>query len=770
MDDIPSNIAKAVLICKQLQGMNVTPKEFIDLFLKSKKSTELATRRKLWFNQQGANSTISLLRIIRDGFMGNSYGQGRWKQFIAEEASQILLDTKVNRATSDIAPYMSSQHVTPLYFTERSKGKREQAIIQDDCPFLYNIISTYLNDGIHPPADPPPQILNDSLGQPSDPADLPLEADTRGETMEMPSDAFEAQIFESEGIAYASEKSSAHQRFRRNHHLATTICSMVMFSKNRRNNGIQLHNGIRFLACGVSERVNNYLHKLALTCSRQTAIDALETLAIHAEGSIKRVMSLSKSPTLGPFICIDNLDIMEKVHKVAVGHRSMMYHGTWGYLQLPNQKLLESLDQSELNLNTYLQAIKDVPSMPIDPQAFMQTPAEEDLYYDVWLSQIARVLQEYIAVPAEREGAISTEPPVVEQISCQIPSIYMLKLMDESDDSAEGIGQVMESVQRQSGLTPEEFFARLQPMDADLATIKNFNSLRDIRSPSDFDENNMNNIIFQLGGAHTLWNIAQTIFTTHFGDPSNEYDLGAWRLLEGLGIPHDKVLQKKDFTLMLQQLELVHKATLYYCLRVVMNINTEPVSLDPQQLPTAEWNAIIVECYNRFCSPQARARAADLKSPKQHNLVVRLQEFSTVVEANNAMKAGDIGRLMNVWKMWSVMAQSLPGLTHYASYLPRLVLLLNEILPPSLSKLLKHNLLFSPSGRPGHFVAKDFYLENCNYWLKFFFNRGGVGTDIQRLKELYSTNIILLQSMFHSLQVDSGKNRIYQSHKNSLDL
>ncbi|KAI9601709.1 hypothetical protein H4Q26_001542 [Puccinia striiformis f. sp. tritici PST-130] len=179
MDDIPSNIAKAVLICKQLQGMNVTPKEFIDLFLKSKKSTELATRRKLWFNQQGANSTISLLRIIRDGFMGNSYGQGRWKQFIAEEASQILLDTKVNRATSDIAPYMSSQHVTPLYFTERSKGKREQAIIQDDCPFLYNIISTYLNDGIHPPADPPPQILNDSLGQPSDPADC-LWRRTRG--------------------------------------------------------------------------------------------------------------------------------------------------------------------------------------------------------------------------------------------------------------------------------------------------------------------------------------------------------------------------------------------------------------------------------------------------------------------------------------------------------------------------------------------------------------------------------------------------------------
>ncbi|KAA1107799.1 hypothetical protein PGTUg99_021448 [Puccinia graminis f. sp. tritici] len=399
--------------------------------------------------------------------------------------------------------------------------------------------------------------------------------------------------------------------------------------------------------------------------------------------------------------------------------------------------------------------------MSIDPQLFMPTIEGEDHYYLVWTSQIAKVMSEFIALPSEKDGAIKTEPPEVEQISCEVPAIYMLKLMDESDDSAEGIGQVLEAVQRQTGLDPEEFSDRLQPMDGDLATIMNFNTIRDIRSPSSYSEHGLNNIVFQLGASHTLWNISQTILTAHMGDPSNENDLGAWQLFEALGISHEKVLQKKDFTLMIQQLEQLHKATLFHCLRVIMKIDKEAVCIEPRTIPTAKWNAIIRECYERFCSPKAREEASKMKSPKLNNILLRLQEFSTVIEANNAMKAGDIGRLINVWKIWSVMAQGLKGLTHYSSYLPRMVLLLTQILPPDLAKLLRHNLLFSPSGRPGHFVAKDFFLENQNYWLKFFYNRGGIGTEVQRLKNLFSMNIVL---------IDSGKKLLHQSKKTTLTL
>jgi hypothetical protein len=109
------------------------------------------------------------------------------------------------------------------------------------------------------------------------------------------------------------------------------------------------------------------------------------------------------------------------------------------------------------------------------------------------------------------------------------------------------------------------------------------------------------------------------------------------------------------------------------------------------------------------------------------------------------MKAGDVGRLMLVWKKWSLMSQSLVGLTNYSSYLPRMVILLTVILPAALRKYLQHNLLFSPTGRKDHFVAKDFWLEIQNSRLKYFYNNTGNGTKIDRLRDLYSPNIQIVR-------------------------
>jgi hypothetical protein len=145
----------------------------------------------------------------------------------------------------------------------------------------------------------------------------------------------------------------------------------------------------------------------------------------------------------------------------------------------------------------------------------------------------------------------------------------MLKLMDASDNSAESIGQVFTSILQQTGLSAEHFYGRLQPMDGDLGTVQNFNSLRLQRTPSPYGKDSLNNIVFQLGASHTLWNVALTIFTHHFGDPSDQANCGAWLYLESLGFPSEKAIQKKDFTLMINQMEKVFEATLYYCLTYV---------------------------------------------------------------------------------------------------------------------------------------------------------------------------------------------------------
>jgi hypothetical protein len=171
---------------------------------------------------------------------------------------------------------------------------------------------------------------------------------------------------------------------------------------------------------------------------------------------------------------------------------------------------------------------------------------------------------EHLAVPMSKSSSIPTVPPPIEVMK---PAIHMLKLMDVSENSAESIGQVFSTLLKQSGMSKGDFYSCLQPMDGDLGTVQNFNSLRLQRYPSPYGKESLNNIVFQLGASHTLWNIASTIFSHHFGDSSDQGNVGAWQFLEALGFPLEKAIQKKDFNLMINQMEKVMEATLYYCLR-----------------------------------------------------------------------------------------------------------------------------------------------------------------------------------------------------------
>ncbi|PLW47893.1 hypothetical protein PCASD_04912 [Puccinia coronata f. sp. avenae] len=455
-----ADVVKTISICQQLQSMKMTPKEFMECFIMSA-DPDIAYQRRFWATDTGVYSTIALVSKIRNRLVTNPTSCAIWQDFIQEETIKILVEATSTRG-SGTGNYQSSRSVTPDFFSESSKARREHQMILQDLPLLYGILMGVLTS------------VKDATNVDNDPTSTPASR--------LPADPFKAQLLD------------------------------------------------------------------CLTSCRQTALDALQTLTEQGEKDLKKVMSLEQASDLG--------------------HQTSMFHGTWGYVQLPNKSLLDSLDASQLNLKTYLDAIKDVPNISIDPQQFMPSQEASNHYYHVWTSQIAHAMLTCVALPADKRGAISTEPPVIKQVSCNVPPIYMLKLMDESDNLAKGIGQVLEALQAQTGLSPEDFSCCLQPMDGDLGTIQNFNSLCDLRHPSAFPQHGLNNIVFQLGDSHTTWNIAQAILTAHIGDPSNENNLGIWQLLEALGIPHKQVIQKKDFTLMLQHMELVHiLATLFHCLR-----------------------------------------------------------------------------------------------------------------------------------------------------------------------------------------------------------
>ncbi|EFP91832.2 uncharacterized protein PGTG_18026 [Puccinia graminis f. sp. tritici CRL 75-36-700-3] len=734
-----SDEQKILEVCEHLTKLKMTPKEFITGLLR-KNHPELNYRRRTWGTTYGSKSTIDLASEISKIFQKKDADIAQWTNFIQEEVIRLCRQEFSIRRTGS---FQSSQSVSHKFFSQAAKDARMDKLSTVETPLLFNIVLGIIsqeNNNNKAEAEKTPVEGLIDLSQTKDP--------------------LEDGLVEYGGFVYTPDVGPTAKDVK-HRHIASVICSMLKFTRNRRDNGLQLENSIRFYACGVSETVNEYLHYLGLTSHRKTAIEALLTLSREAMDRVANSMALSNR--LAPLLCIDNLDLEERVQMATVGKQDRTFHGTWGYLHIPSNNLMNTISPAELTLEAYNDALRNVVSFQIDPQAFIQADLPNHDYALVWKSQIARVMLKYVATPADRRGMLPLDPPVIEQISNEAPEILMLQLMEESDNSAEGIGQVMDALSRQSRLEPEEFFGRLQLMDGDLGTCQLFHAIRMLRLPSSHCDHNLNNTSMALGASHTLWNIAHTILTYHFGKSNAMDDLGVWRYLEALGIPPDKVIQKKDFTKMLECMEKVHEATIWFCLREVMGKHEDTVEEILPVMPTQEWNKVIEQCYLRYCTNNARHDAKS--SPQRYNLLLRMRDFSTVIEANRSMKAGDIGRLINVWKMWSLMTQSLPGLTHYSAYLPRLVLLITEFLPPDLAKLVRHTLLVSPRGRVNHFVSKDFLLETANYWLKFFYTRAGVGTQVERLKKLISSNIPLLRSMFDSLRTDSGSKHIQQSHQ-----
>ncbi|PLW06302.1 hypothetical protein PCANC_28708 [Puccinia coronata f. sp. avenae] len=241
----------------------------------------------------------------------------------------------------------------------------------------------------------------------------------------------------------------------------------------------------------------------------------------------------------------------------------------------------------------------------------------------------------------DKEVDIMLHPPPVNVISPKRPNISMLKMMIASNNLAQGIGNVFEDIIKQTCLSEAEFFEKIQVMEGDLGTCLNFESLQAQKKPTRHIIDNFNNCFCLLGAAHVLWNLAQSIYLLHYGNPKDSSDLGAWRILASLGIPSNCPVCKKDFTLMIANMQKIHKATILKFLLIIMRQDNELLSEEKLPLKSTCIAEIMDECYQEYFLPSALLKAKSL--PRDLNSLLRLRDFATVFECNNAMTAGDVG-------------------------------------------------------------------------------------------------------------------------------
>lgn len=353
----------------------------------------------------------------------------------------------------------------------------------------------------------------------------------------------------------------------------TTICAMIAFVCNRRANGMQIHNAMTFLACGASERLNEFLHFHGLSVSRKTALRVADTLRKAAEKKLKDTMA---NPfVVQPFLCVDNIDFQERIHTKRVEKNSTLFHGSTGYNHLISDSLTANLTEEDFSYPTFESAMTAAEAAEVEVEDFL--PSNEELAHleAVSKSQICKAYLAYIAVdddgtPCSKRPELDRKAPQLDQIKVEEANIHMLKLMNAADTSAEGVSQLMDHVAKQVDREPAELLHKLHIVEGDVGTCMNFESLREKRIPALNLEEGYLNWLTVPGLAHLLWNVMQSIVIHHYNDTGTDFNTGMARAAQELGVKIDNVHSKKDFSSILHMVHQVHAAEITACLSFVI--------------------------------------------------------------------------------------------------------------------------------------------------------------------------------------------------------
>lgn len=354
--------------------------------------------------------------------------------------------------------------------------------------------------------------------------------------------------------------------------LPCTILAMISYACNRCFNGTQLQNSISFIACGVSERVNDYLHFLGLTTSRQTGLKAMGTLGKASEEMIKYRMS--KKYNLRPFTTLDNIDIQARVHNPRLEASTKMFHGSYGYLHFVPEHLLDQIDPKEASLESLLTYIKNSQKKPFEIFPMLRSQEDEIHWSLVVKAQLAKALLDYEFKKDSSDyltckKMIETTPPPVEPIKGYKPDLVMLKMMSASDSSSAGVSDMLDQCLQQTGENPDSCAEGIQVFEGDMGTCLNFESLTRQRFPAEVAAESLSSVLNMPGLAHTMWNVASKLINHHWGDSRDSNDTGLHRTAGALGMPTDRLPSNQDFNSLLQMIHKSHSATLVFLLRYV---------------------------------------------------------------------------------------------------------------------------------------------------------------------------------------------------------
>ncbi|KIO18611.1 hypothetical protein M407DRAFT_40834, partial [Tulasnella calospora MUT 4182] len=350
-------------------------------------------------------------------------------------------------------------------------------------------------------------------------------------------------------------------------------------------------------------------------------------------------------------------------------------------------------------------------------------------------------------------------PPTVHKIDLHTTQQYPLRAMPIDESSLDGtLGVIDNIIRSQLHMSSKDLEEHgIVFTHGDNLTISLIDMAQSARRDDTDTSESLKWMVGQLGLFHVKMAGCRMALNQHWGTPNSKYSGSLWKENSLLGRKAISAGWKtKKLPPFPQSHELIHlssKARILDGVRVLSGSDSLENWIESKPM----WRAIeeVTErVLDELCSglPVEKMRRKNMKERDItfENVILANRDMLLYAELVAAVKAGDIGRVLNVLSHWMVMMRGTGSMPKYADALLQVWLMLDSW-PKELKVAFMNNWLINLSGKEDGWKEVDLNQEHQNFWAKIIYTAKGSNKSWEWLS-MVTVCIFMLRDVMQKVQ------------------
>ncbi|KAJ3831844.1 hypothetical protein F5878DRAFT_672513, partial [Lentinula raphanica] len=500
---------------------------------------------------------------------------------------------------------------------------------------------------------------------------------------------------------------------------------MLAVLRSQRANNFQAVIGVFLIASGMSKRTMEMLHHARISLSYPATIKHLRALSQEAVQKYQRIVKEQMCSLVW-----DNLCIQFRVGSQRLDSKDHFDNGTTATLIPIFNPYTKSCQTAHGTLPLSMKPARYTtnPVFDFTDNAILPSPVDIQNIIQCCKWQLRRVALEVIPGLAHLKSSLGSCLEV-DKIELHKTEQYPLLAMNEEENSIDGTIRVFQTLLRNAKVTNDDLIAHgIMFTDGDLLTDSLVDKVESSRRNNMLPINGMKGNLRRLGIWHAKASGCHMTINEHWGQPQSKNAGGLWWENNRLGRKNmvagwqsSKAAPWKPSHELLHISLAAHVSDGFH-----LFCGSEDLDQWARTASSDDFVQVLDLVYENLFTTRSydHAKQLDDQDTTYSNTLLQNRDTLLYIEIVDAIRSGDIGRVINIFKMWMVMMRAKKTMPKYADAFFETLGRLNTY-PEILKKFYLHNWLVNVTGKENRWKEVDLLQEHQNFWAKIIYNAKG---------------------------------------------